>query len=168
MALSLDLNNQIPAILTNIGTDYLSNLGGGLFGDSDVGRGVGTVLSQGISSVGNTMADNILKGTSLTYGLGQNLGQSLEGAAWGIGGNLVGRGINALGGDSKLSRGIGQGLATGIANAPGIYNGVKNVINIGKTIKSTKQTLDAAKTAYNTTRNISDAAKIANNQNILS
>lgn len=146
MALSLDLNNQIPAILTNIGTDYLSNLGEGLFGDSDVGRGVGTALSQGISSVGNTMANNILKGTSLTYGLGQNLGQSLEGAAWGIGGNLVGRGINALGGDSKLSRGIGQGLATGIANAPNIYNGIKSAISTGKAIKDVNQTIKTAKT----------------------
>jgi len=59
----------------------------------------------------------------------------------------VGRGINALGGDTKLSRGIGQGVATGLANTSGIYKGVKNVVDIGKTIKSTKQALDAARAA---------------------
>ena len=91
MALSLDLNNQIPAILTNIGTDYLSNLGDGLFGDSDIGRGISTIFSQGVSSATNTMANNILKGTSLTQGLGQNVGQSIQGAALGTGANLIGR-----------------------------------------------------------------------------
>ena len=166
--IDLNLKNSIIANGTSLASDYIGGQLGSMFGDSDIGRGIANVFSQGVSSVGNTMANNILKGTSLTQGLGQNLGQSIQGAALGTGANLIGQGINVLGGDSKLSRGIGQGVATGLANAPGIYNGVKNVINIGKTIKSTKQALDAAKTAYNTTRNISDAAKIANNQNILS
>jgi len=110
----------------------------GMFGDSDIGRGMSNIFSSGISAATDTMANNIIKGNALTQGLGKNVGSSVAGAALGTGANLVGRGINALGGDSKLSRGIGQGVATGLANAPGIYNGVKNAIAIGKTIKNTK------------------------------
>jgi hypothetical protein len=78
-----------------------------MFGDSDIGRGIGTVFSQGVSSAGNTMANNILKGTSLTDGLAKNAGASIAGAGAGIAANYIGRGINSLGGNTMLSRGIG-------------------------------------------------------------
>ena len=43
--------------------DYLSNLASDkLFGDSDIERGFGALFSSGLSSAGNTMAENLLKG----------------------------------------------------------------------------------------------------------
>jgi len=65
------------------------------------------IFSQGVSTAGNTMATNLVKGQALTQGLRQNVGQSIKGAALGLGANLVGQGINSIGGDSRLSRGIG-------------------------------------------------------------
>ena len=153
-------SNQLTSAGINAVSSTLSGLAiDGMFGDSDIGRGISNIFSQGISSATNTMANNILKGTSLTYGLGQNVGQSLEGAALGTGANLVGRGINALGGDSKLSRGIGQGIATGLANAPGIIKGVKQVSDLSKQIKQTKATIDSLKGISNNGQIILDGLK---------
>ena len=109
------VTNQLTAAGIDAVSSQLSGLvTDGMFGDSGLGRGIGTVVSQGVSSAGNTMANNILKGTSLTQGLGQNVGASVAGAAAGLGANYIGKGINALGGNSMLSRGIGQGVATGL------------------------------------------------------
>ena len=153
--------NQLSAAGINALGSTLSGLvTNQIFDDSEFGRGMSNIFSSGVSAATNTMANNIIKGTSLTQGLGQNVGQSVQGAALGIGANLVGQGINSLGGNTRLSRGIGQGIATGLANTPGIYNGVKNAIAIGKTIKSTKQALEAAKAAK-------DVGGIARNQNLL-
>jgi len=65
------------------------------------------IFSQGVSTAGNTMATNIMKGQALTQGLGKNVGHSVSGAAVGLASNLIGQGINSLGGNSRLSRGIG-------------------------------------------------------------
>jgi len=79
-----------------------------MFGDdSELGRGLGTLFSSGVSSVGNTLSNNILKGTTLTEGLGVNAGASIAGAGAGLAANYIGQGINSLGGNSMLSRGIG-------------------------------------------------------------
>ena len=131
--------------LTAAGIDAVSSQLSGLvtdrmFGDSELGRGIGTVVSQGVSSAGNTMANNILKGTSLTQGLGQNVGASVAGAAAGLGANYIGKGINALGGNSMLSRGIGQGVATGLGALggtalQGAITGVKVGSNVMKGIQ---------------------------------
>jgi hypothetical protein len=99
------------------------------------------------------MATNLVKGQALTQGLGQNVGQSVGGAALGLGANLVGQGINSIGGDTRLSRGIGQGVATGIANANGIINGVKTLQATGKAIKDVKSALSTAKTAGDIAKN---------------
>jgi hypothetical protein len=53
------------------------------------------------------MANNILKGTSLTQGLGKNVGSSVAGAGAGLAANYIGKGITSALGDSKLARGIG-------------------------------------------------------------
>jgi hypothetical protein len=37
-----------------------------LFGESELGRGMGTLFSSGLSSAGNTITDNLVKGTTLT------------------------------------------------------------------------------------------------------
>ena len=97
-----------------------------LFGNDEVGQIMGGVFSQGVSSAADTISNNLMKGTALNQGLKQNVGSSLAGAGVGIASNFIGRGINALGGDSRLSRGIGQGVATGLGTVGG--QAVSNLI----------------------------------------
>lgn len=111
--------NQIAAIGTGFLTDQLSNGIMSKFGDSEFGRGFGTLFSSGLNSAGNTITDNLLKGQLLTEGLGKNTVTSLAGTGAGLAANYLGQGINALGGDSMLSRGIGQGVATGLGTIGG-------------------------------------------------
>lgn len=126
--------SNLTSTLTSSGIDALtSQLSGnfsGMFGDTELGQHLGNIFSQGISSAGNTMSQNLLKGQSLTQGLGQNVGNSLAGAGVGMAANYIGKGINSLGGDTKLSRGIGQGVATGIGTVGGKV--ASNLITTGK------------------------------------
>ena len=129
---------------TGIFTDKLSD---NLFGDdTELGRGLGTIFSSGVSSATSTMSNNILKGTSLTQGLSQNVGASVAGAGAGIAGNLIGKGINSLGGDSMLSRGIGQGVATGIGGFGGTV--LSNLIKGESALAGFSGMTKAAKTAH--------------------
>jgi hypothetical protein len=80
---------------------------------------MGTLFSSGLSSAGNTITNNIIKGTTFAEGLGKNVGASVAGAAAGLAANYIGKGITSLGGDSMLSRGIGQGVATGLGTVGG-------------------------------------------------
>ena len=84
------------------------------------------------------MADNIIKGQALSQGLGRNVGASVGGAVAGVAANYIGQGINALGGNSKLSRGIGAGVSTGLGSLGGtmasnlakgqsLFNGIKGM-----------------------------------------
>ena len=112
--------NQVAVRGTQAAADTLGNtLSGLIFDDSELGRGLGTLFSSGISTSADTIAQNLFKGEALTQGLGQNLGASLSGTAAGLAGYGIGQGIRALGGDSKLSRGIGAGVATGIGSVGG-------------------------------------------------
>ena len=104
--------SALGSTLTNQFTDNL-------FGDSELGQVMGNVFSQGVSSTADTMANNIIKGTTLTNGLGKNVGTSLAGAGVGIASNYIGQGINSALGDSKLSKGFGQGIATGLGTVGG-------------------------------------------------
>ena len=106
--------SAVSSILSDKFTQQLN-----LFGDSEVGQTLGGIFSQGINTAANTMGNNLMKGVSLTEGLGKNVGSSLAGAGAGIAANYIGQGINALGGDSMLSRGIGQGVATGLGQVGG-------------------------------------------------
>ena len=138
---TISTNNQLPVYHQlystgiGLGTDYLGNLGSQVFGnDTNLGRTMGTIFSQGLSSAGNTISNNLLKGVTFSQGLGQDVGASVAGAAAGIAGDYIGRGINSLGGDSMLSRGIGQGVATGIgtvggATLSGLISGTAGKIN---------------------------------------
>jgi len=108
------------------------------------------IFSQGVASAGNTMATNLLKGQALTQGLGQNVGQSVSGAALGLGANLVGQGINSIGGDTRLSRGIGQGVATGLVNMKGITNSFKAIKTAAKAGKAATDAQKAASLAGKT------------------
>ena len=87
--------------------------------DTDTGRVMGSLFSTGISSAGDTMTNNIIKGTALTEGLGKNMGGSLAGAGAGIAANYLGQGITSALGDSRLARGIGAGVATGLGTVGG-------------------------------------------------
>jgi hypothetical protein len=77
------------------------------------------LFSSGVTAATNTLANNVLKGQVLTNGLSQNVGQSLGGSVAGLASNYIGKGINSLGGDSKLSRGIGAGVSTGLGTVGG-------------------------------------------------
>ena len=121
--------NQIIArgvdMVGQFGANQLSNK---LFDQSsDWGRGLGTLFSQGSSAAMGRLSSNIMKGQFLTEGLGQDVGASLAGAAAGLAGNYIGRGISSLGGNSMLSRGIGAGTGTAIGSVGGtvLSNAVK-------------------------------------------
>lgn len=107
----------------NVGSvvaDGLSNLfSDQLFDDSELGRGLGTLFSSGLGSVGNTVINNLVKGQTFSQGLAKNAGQSLAGAGVGIIASGIGAGLNALGGDTKLSRGISTGISTGLGTVSG-------------------------------------------------
>lgn len=122
----------------------------GMFGDSYIGQNLANIFSQGVASAGNTMATNLVKGQALTQGLGQNVGQSIQGAALGLGANLVGQGINSIGGDTRLSRGIGQGVATGLVNMKGITNSFKAIKTAAKAGKAATDAQKAASLAGKT------------------
>lgn len=124
------LQNQLAAqgisSITGWASDQLSD---NIFGDSEVGRNVGNIFSQGVSSFGNTLADNVVKGQGLFQGAGINTGSAVAGAAAGMAANYIGKGINSLGGNSKLSRGIGQGVATGLGSIGGLA--AQNLVKTG-------------------------------------
>ena len=122
------LGNQAAAAgLQALSSNIADKMTDGMFGDSYIGQNLANIFSQGVSTAGNTMATNLMKGQALTQGLGKNIGQSVSGAAVGLASNLIGQGINSLGGDSRLSRGIGQGVATGLGTVGG--QAVSNLVN---------------------------------------
>lgn len=122
----------------------------GMFGDSYIGQNLSNIFSQGVASAGNTMATNLVKDQALTQGLGQNVGQSVSGAALGLGANLIGQGINSIGSDTRLSRGIGQGVATGLVNMKGITNSFKAIKTAAKAGKAATDAQKAASLAGKT------------------
>lgn len=130
---STSLGNQLAGAGISITSDILSNkLTDEIFGDSELGRGLGTLFSSGISSSGNTIANNLIKGEALTQGLGKNVGSSLAGVTAGLVGQGLGAGINALGEDSVLSRGLGAGIATGVGTVGGQV--LSNLVSTGRAL----------------------------------
>ena len=143
-----NFQNQLAASGISSITGWTSDqLSDNIFGDSEVGRNVGNIFSQGVSSFGNTLANNVIKGEGLFQGAGINTGSAVAGATAGMAANYIGKGINSLGGDSMLSRGLGQGVATGLGTVGGtmasnlvqgksLLNGIKgmsssNLIGLG-------------------------------------
>lgn len=129
---------------TNLATNYISNK---LFDDSDVGRSMGALFSSGVGAAGNTITENLIKGNALSENLGQNIGAALEGTALGITGNLVGQGIDSLGGHTALSRGIGAGVSSTIGQSKSIYDSIKTLNNISKASKAADKLTDTQKAA---------------------
>lgn len=110
-----------------------STLGQGLdlnyMDQSELSRGFGTLMSNALTTTGDSMFNNLLKGQMLTQGLQQDVANSIAGSAVGLAANGIGQGINALGGNSRLSRGIGQGVSTGLGTIGGQV--AHNLINSG-------------------------------------
>ena len=135
----------IGTMAGQLGESFSNALGS----DTDAGRVMGSLFSTGISSAGDTMTNNIIKGTALTEGLGKNMGGSLAGAGAGIAANYLGQGITSALGDSRLARGIGAGVATGLGTVGGTVLG--NLASTGSILGkssalfgSTANTLNAA------------------------
>ena len=146
----IGLGNKAIATGIDLATDQLSGIASNkLFGDSELGRGMGTLFSSGLSSAGNTITNNIIKGTTFADGLGKNAGASVAGATAGLAANYIGKGITSAMGDSKLARGIGQGVATGLGTVGGTVLGnlakSGNILgNSSALFGSTANTLDKA------------------------
>ena len=132
--------------------------------NSNVASNLGNIFSQGLSTAGATITGNVIKGNALTQGLKENTLESLGGAAAGVAGNLVGQGINSLGGNSMLSRGIGQGIATGIGTIGGqavsnLLKGKSAFQGITDSIKAIKDFNNASK-AYKAALNAANSGKM--------
>ena len=139
--------------ITGWASDQLSD---NIFGDSEVGRNVGNIFSQGVSSFGNTLANNVIKGEGLLQGAGINTGSAVAGATAGMAANYIGKGINSLGGDSMLSRGLGQGVATGLGTVGG--GALQNIIQGKEAFGGIKDSISAINT-FNKVRKTADVLK---------
>lgn len=144
--------NQLLGQAVSSLTGQLSNqVSEGIFGtDTELGQAMGNLFSTGINTAGDQVVNNIFKGESLMNGMGQSVGSSLAGAGAGMAANYIGKGISSLGGNSKLSRGIGAGFATGAGTLGGtmasnlvkgqsLFNGIKgmntaNLVGLGASI----------------------------------
>ena len=62
-----------------------------------------SAISAAFSSIGNTLSDNISRGTRLTSGLMSNTWDSLAGAGVGLASSQIGKGISNIGNNSPLS-----------------------------------------------------------------
>ena len=145
--------NQVAARGLNWATDYLSGklTSSLLDDDSYVGQNVGNLVHNTLSSSTNTIANNILNGELITKNLGTNTLSSIAGGIAGLAGYGIGQGINALGGDSQLSRGIGAGVGKGISMIGGsalsnVLKGEKAFSGITDSVKAIKA-FNAAKKA---------------------
>ena len=121
--------------------------------DSMLGQGLGTLFSSGVSAAANTAGNNLLKGAYFTDGMGKNVLTSVKGSAAGLGANLIGKGINSLEGNSMLSRGIGQGVATGLgtvgarlltSGTKNLFGSTSSIANAAKGLKNVKDATQAA------------------------
>ena len=170
MAADVDLNLQKPDVTNSVLAKGFSGmfsqlLDSSLFSNTDWGRALGNVFSTGISTATNTMAQNLFKGQALTQGLGTDTLSSISGAGAGLVGYGIGQGISELGGNSRLSRGLGAGISTAIGTLGG--NGLSNIIK-GKNffqgfrpLADMQAAKDTFKTAYQAGSSAADSIKTA-------
>lgn len=123
--------------------------------DSEFGRAMGTLFSQGVSSAGNNMADNLVKGVGLMNGLEKNVGSSLAGTGAGLAANYLGQGITSAMGDSRLGRAVGQGISTGLGTVGGTV--LSNLINTGKAAGTASKLFGTGNNIFTTTKTVTDA-----------
>lgn len=112
---AITFENQLASTGINMASNYLSGIASDkVFGDSELGRSMGTLFSSGVSSAGNTITNNLIKGEALAQGLAQNTGASLAGAGAGIAANYIGKGLTSAIGNNYAGRAIGAGVSTGL------------------------------------------------------
>lgn len=105
-------HNNLYGNLAGMAVDYGAGYLGNMFGDSEVGRHIGTTLTSGVTAAGKTLVDNIIRGQAVGQGMMQNFGSGLAATGVGIASNYLGKGITSLMGNSKLGRGVGAGVST--------------------------------------------------------
>ena len=163
--LSTNYGKELGTQLGSQGINYLS----GLLGDQ-IGGQFGNIFSSGLSSAGNTVLNNIVKKQNLTQGLTSNMGETLAGSGVGLVANSIGQGINSLGGNSMLSRGIGQGIATGLGTLGGTI--ASNFFKGASLLSGFSPKADAAKafmtTFAGTGGNATEATKAFNSAKLAS
>ena len=115
------LTNQVAAAGTQAATNYVSDkITNEMFSDdTELGRGMGTLFSSGLSSAGNNISNNILKGQFFAEGLGQDVASSVSGAAAGLAANYIGKGVTSMLGNNYTGRAMGAGLSTGLGTVGG-------------------------------------------------
>ena len=152
-------NGLFNAALSNTFNEALNNTlnNTGMFSGQ-----FGNIFSSGLSTAGNTIFNNVIKGSNLTEGLAKDVGNSVLGTASGLTANLIGQGINKLGGDSMLSRGIGQGVATGLGSVGGAA--LSNILQGNRAFKgftAAKDAAEAYKAAIDAGKTVKEAQEIS-------
>lgn len=101
------------SIISGVGSNLVGNaVTSKYFDDSELGSGLGNIFSSGLSSAGNTILNNAVKGANLIDGLSKNVSSSMGGAAAGLAANYLGKGITSAMGNSNLGKFTGQAAAT--------------------------------------------------------
>ena len=128
-------DNTLKDAVSNIGSSIIGKASDAvsdkIFGDSELGRNLGTIFSSGLNSVGDTVLNNAIKKAALTDGLTKNLGSSVGGAVAGLGANYLGRGITSILGNNAASRFLGQSASTvgGTIGGKILSSGTKNLFS---------------------------------------
>lgn len=128
-------DNTLKDTVSNIGSSIIGKASDAvsdkIFGDSELGRNLGTIFSSGLNSVGDTILNNAIKKAALTDGLTKNLGSSVGGAVAGLGANYLGRGITSILGNNAASRFLGQSASTvgGTIGGKILSSGTKNLFS---------------------------------------
>ena len=128
-------DNTLKDTVSNIGSSIIGKASDAvsdkIFGDSELGRNLGTIFSSGLNSVGDTVLNNAIKKAALTDGLTKNLGSSVGGAVAGLGANYLGRGITSILGNNAASRFLGQSASTvgGTIGGKILSSGTKNLFS---------------------------------------
>lgn len=128
-------DNTLKDTISNIGSSIIGKASDAvsdkIFGDSELGRNLGTIFSSGLNSVGDTVLNNAIKKAALTDGLTKNLGSSVGGAVAGLGANYLGRGITSILGNNAASRFLGQSASTvgGTIGGKILSSGTKNLFS---------------------------------------
>ena len=121
------------------------------------GQAFGNIFSSGLSSAGNKILNNIVKGESFLKGLSTDSLSTVAGSATGLASNLVGQGISGIMGNSRLGRGIGQGVATGLGTVGGTV--VSNLLKGQGIAGNASKLFGTGNSIFTTTKSVKDASE---------
>lgn len=120
------------------------------------GQAFGNIFSSGLSSAGNKILNNVVKGESFLKGLSTDSLSTVAGSATGLASNLVGQGISGIMGNSRLGRGIGQGVATGLGTVGGTV--VSNLLKGQSIAGNASKLFGTGNSIFTTTKSVKDAS----------